>query len=272
MSYGIEINNVAGKTLISDEITNHFVASSGSMYRASPFNSNVDYAYPPPGAQSSDLILMRVVPSTLSNTGPRVLLTVDKLRSSYVQMQTIGGHYPDRFDWAIVRDFFNTQITDSGYGMSVFGSNGNCTYFSGFKDSNVEILATAEFLSSRVLPYVFNSDTLSYVDALEGATGDEQFDWIQSNIFGSRVTFQFESLDDIYVAADTTLFWEKSPAANYVIGYFFDYSNNTIDCVRGSVSDNPNHPHDLNQLPGDTADGGIHYYPATYGIYKITGI
>lgn len=263
MSYGIEINNIAGKTLITDQLTNHFVASAGSLYRGSPFNANVDYAYPPPGAQDSDLILMRPEPDSFEPNHTRVLLAVDKLRSSFVQMQTMGDAYPDRFDWAIVRDFFNTQITDSGHGMSVFGSNGNCTYFSNHKESNVELLVTAEFLSSDLV--TGDLLDLTYIDALQGTTEERQFDWAMSNIFGEKFTFQFESLDDIYVAAAPTLFYEYSEAADRVIGYFFDYSNNTIDCVRGAVSFNPSHPHDL-------IGGGNHEYPGTYGIYKITGL
>lgn len=257
MSYGVEINNQEGKTLITEKITNHFVYASGNI----PFQnqSTPTFPYPPPNAESTDLILMRPDPydnEPYGRDNSRGLVAVDHWGTTQSEMAYYST-VPDKFDYLILRDFASTNIQPTGYGLSVFDSNGGHTYSSGYKNSNVEVMVTAEFLSSRYdlsagLP--FNYTTNQSV--------------IDNALYGAKMTFQFDTLDDIYVAVNSTQYWALD--SRYTIGYFFDFSNNTIDCVRGKNASFNTFPQDIQGEAGDYSD--IHQYAGSYGIYKVTGL
>lgn len=274
MSYGIEIQNVEGKTLITDKVTNHFIHSSGAIYN-NYYNPGPRYPFPPPNALDSDLILIHPIPQTIVNTtnNTRIWVCVDSYSSTQNELTyNISGGLADRYDYAIVRDFFNTQVSPSGYGLSVFADNGNCTYWSGFKNSNVEIVATAEFLSSDVLGDTYLGTMQEDYNA-GNITEDELLALVQTNVFGSRITFQFDSLDDIYVAASSTYSHEYGDWREATVGYIFDFENNTIECVRGTVRGIINQsdlPFDIQQDEDDYTE--VNYLSATYGIYKIRGL
>lgn len=272
MSYGIEIDNVEGKTLITDKITNHFIHSTGSIQNN---NSGLvpRYAYPPPNALDSDLILIHPIRNTSITNNTRIWVCQDYFDSTTQELSyNYDNGLADRFDYAIVRDFFNTQVSPSGYGLSVFADNGNCTYWSGFKNSNVEIVATAEFLSSNVLSYSYLGSMEDDYDA--GTITDDEFDaLVQTNVFGSRIIFHFDSLDDIYVAASSTYAYRYTDDRQATVGYIFDFENNTIECVRGTVDQTigaSNLPFDIKQDDDDYTE--VHYLSATYGIYKLRGV
>ena len=274
MSYGIEIDNVEGKTLITDKITNHFIHSTGSIYNDYS-GLGPRYPYPPPNALESDLILLHPIPQTQINTtdNTRIWVCQDYYNSTTQELSyNISGGLADRYDYAIVRDFFNTQVSPSGYGLSVFASNGNCTYWSGFKNSNVEIVATAEFLSSDSieLPAYLGPIEDDYNAGL--ISEDEYHAAIQTNVYGSKIIFQFDSLDDIYCAASSTYAFTYSSVAEATVGYIFDFENNTVECVRATLPFSINEgdlPFDVNGTPDYTA---VNYLAATYGIYKLRGI
>jgi len=272
MSFGIQIDNVEGKTLITDKITNHFIHSTGSIYNNNAGNVP-RYAFPPPNALDSDLILIHPIRDASITNNTRVWVCVDNYNSSQNELSyNYAGGLADRFDYAIVRDFFNTQVNPSGYGLSVFADNGNCTYWSGFKNSNVEIVATAEFLSSDVLEETYLGSMEEDYDA-GTITEDEFLALVQTNVFGSRIIFQFDSLDDIYVAASSTYAHAYADSSDATVGYIFDFDNNTIECVRGTVRaaiTSSNLPFDIRQADDDYTE--VNYLSATYGIYKIRGL
>lgn len=270
MSFGIQIDNVEGKTLITDKITNHFIHSTGSIYYNNAGNVP-KYAYPPPNALDSDLILIHPIRDTSITNNTRIWVCVAYYDSTTQELSdNYDGGLSDRFDYAIVRDFFNTQVSPSGYGLSVFADNGNCTYWSGFKNSNVEIVATAEFLSSNVVEDSYLGSIDEEYDA-GTISEDEYLALIQTNVFGSRIIFQFDSLDDIYVAASSTYTASYADNGDATVGYIFDFDNNTIECVRGTVDAlifEP--PFDITQTNDDFTE--VSYLSATYGIYKIKGL
>lgn len=246
MSYGIEVNNISGKTLITETITNHYVHTSGTQYPN--FSANDLYEYPPPGVSTSsgDLILMRpnIDTSLESGTHTRGIMAVDHWGST-AELTWYNSLYHDSVDYIILKDFASANITPAGFGLSVFASNGAHTYSSGYKDSNVEVMAHAELRQ-------FPDDTV-------GGLAD---------LYTSKITFEFDDLDDIYVGMNTTHFWYAGNMT--MIGYFYDFSNNTIDCVRGRLKSATTTPQDIRDVNGDVSTvSDLH---AMYGIYKVTGL
>lgn len=248
MSYGVEINNIAGKSLITEKITNHYVHTSGTQYP--DFTASDVFGYPPPGVStaSGDLILMRPnIDQTLENgTHTKGLLAVDHWGSSS-ELAWYNSLYHDSVDYIILKDFASANIQPSGYGLSVFDSNGGHTYSSGHKNSNVEVMAHAEL-------HQFPNDP----------RGEE-------DVYTSKVTFQFDSLDDIYVSMNTTHFWTVGGWNMYMIGYLFNFADNTIECCRGTLKHPSATPQDISEANINNVSYAADLH-AMFGIYKVTGL
>lgn len=279
MAYGFQLRNASDETIVSGEYTNFFVHSRHELFwQVNDYQTGMVTNFPMEHA--NEVVLARPNPAT---TGPYSGLSQHPIllnRWVYTSWGVGDDYSLSQFrtpsmDTLICKTFYDENVgTESGYGLNVYADNGAYIYSSTYKDSNVSCIANVKINSTGFFT------TRSGLD-LELTLADQDLEYI---------TFQFDSLDDIYVGLNATWWLPTQYTLNDFMGvcYIYDFDANQIHCMRGHYGYLEYYNNDLgdgeledwsgNPLPYSNINANsyrgnvLNEYEGQFSIFKVTGL